>query len=150
MGALVTIKPEKTEDMLTIKESAHILGAGASTVSRWVADGKLPACKVKGSKAYYILVDDLNDFEKYGNVRTRQKKHIKKERSSVEIINTMSEMQQGLLLEAVSSISKLLAITIDVDQIKTIKGVLNDTVNSDEFLSQIFKSAPELLEEFAV
>ena len=44
-------------DMLTIKEAAEEIGVVHSTVSRWIAAGKLPALRVGGT--YRIKPEDL-------------------------------------------------------------------------------------------
>ena len=147
MGAVVTIKKAKTDDMLTLKEAAVMLGAGYSTVSKWVALGKIPACKIKGSKAYYISLDDLNEFEKYGNLRTRQKVKPAKPKTSVDILETMSKTQQTLLLEAIAASSRLLAMTTNQDQIGLIKSCLDNVINNPAFLASIVNGAPEIMEE---
>jgi len=144
MGAVVTLVKEKTDDMVSVKDAAMLLGAGYSTVNRWVYDGKIPACKVKGSKTHYIKIDDLNSFEQNGSIRKRGCK--KKVRSSVEILETMSDTQQELLLEAYAATAKLLAITFDIDQIGMIKATLNNLINNDETLSSVLETAPEIIE----
>lgn len=43
--------------MLTIKEAAETIGVVHSTISRWIAAGKLPALRVGGT--YRIRPEDL-------------------------------------------------------------------------------------------
>ena len=148
MGAIVTVKKAKTDDMLTLKEAAVMLGAGYSTVSKWVALGRIPACKVKGSKAYYISLEDLNEFEKYGNLRTRQKRKVvddeDKPKSSDDILKTMTEDQQKLLLEAIASTTRLLVITTDPDQLGMIKANLRSLIDGPLF-EAVLAHAPEFV-----
>lgn len=148
MGAIVTVKKAKTDDMLTLKEAAVMLGAGYSTVSKWVALGKIPACKLKGSKAYYISLEDLNEFEKYGNLRTRQKRKVvddeDKPKSSDDILKTLTEDQQKLLLEAIASTTKLLISTTDPDQLGMIKANLRSLIDGP-LLGAILEHAPEFV-----
>ena len=147
MGAIVTVKGKKTDDMLSIKEAAVMLGAGVSTVNNWVATGKIPACKVTGSKAHYILVDDLNDFEQNGSFRARNRKKTKKVKTPEDILNTMTKKQQELFLEAYASTARLLAMTFDIDQIGVIKATLSDILNNSETLSNLVNNAPEIMED---
>lgn len=145
MGALVTVYSEKTNEMVSIKEAAEILGSGYSSVYKWVEEGRIPSCKVKGDRSRYILIEELNNFEKYGNYRTRQRK--KKPKSLIDILKTMSDEQQQALLAAVGSTAKILSMSLTGEQLGLAKGTLNNVING-KLLFDIQEKAPELMEVY--
>lgn len=147
MGARVTKSGTKTDDMLSLKEAAIILGVAPGTISKHVATGKLPAYKITGSKAYYIKTDDLNRYEQDGAIKPRKKRKVEeddKPKSSVDILETMTEDQQKLLLESVAATTKLLVITTDPDQLGMIKTTLRSLIDGP-FLGAVLEHAPEFM-----
>ena len=146
MGARVTKSGTKTDDMLSLREAAIILGVAPGTISKHVATGKLPVYKITGSKAYYIKTDDLNRYERDGIIKPRKKRKVEedKPKSSDDILKTMTEDQQKLLLEAIASTTKLLVITTDPDQIGMIKANLRSLIDGPLF-GAILAHAPEFV-----
>lgn len=147
MGARVTKSGTKTDDMLSLKEAAIILGVAPGTISKHVATGKLPVYKITGSKAYYIKTDDLNRYEQDGIIKPRKKRKVEeddKPKSSDAILETMTEDQQKLLLEAIASTTKLLVITTDPDQIGMIKANLRSLIDGPLF-EAVLAHAPEFV-----
>ena len=147
MGARVTKSGTKTDDMLSLKEAAIILGVAPGTISKHVATGKLPVYKITGSKAYYIKTDDLNRYEQDGVIKPRKKRKVEeddKPKSSDAILETMTKDQQKLLLEAIASTTRLLVITTDPDQIGMIKANLRSLIDGPLF-EAVLAHAPEFV-----
>lgn len=147
MGAIITVASKKTNDMVSLKEAAQLLGAGYSSVYKWVMDGKIRAVKIKGALggAYYIELDELNDFEKHGNYRTRRRAKKLAPKSLIDILETMSDEQQQALLAAVGSTAKILSMPLTGEQLGLVKGTLNNVING-KLLFDIQEKAPELME----
>ena len=147
MGAVVEICGKKTDDMLSVREAAVMLGAGVSTINKYVATGKIKACKIPGSKAHYIRLDELNDFEQNGSLKTRSRKKTleKKENRMIQILESMDNEQQKALLAAVGSVARLMMMHLNDDQLGMAKATLEATIDGS-LTFDILVNAPELME----
>lgn len=54
--------PDDFGDVLSLSDTAKLLGVGMATVERYAREGLIPAHRIPTSRRYYVFKDELLEF----------------------------------------------------------------------------------------